>query len=136
MKKFLFSASFSASAFLLSAQSALAAVDKNLNPCQNASGILSAACAGSNKNLGQVLGFVIGIAFVIAVLIALFFLVWGGIKWITSGGDKGGVEGARNQIIAAIIGLIIVFLAFFILNLILGLFNLNLFDLQLPTLTG
>ena len=80
------------------------------------------------------MGFVVTIAFVIAVLIALFFLLWGGIKWITSGGDKTGVEAARNQIIAAIIGLIIVFLSFFILNLVLGLFGLSLLDLKLPTL--
>lgn len=107
--------------------------DNDLNPCQDANNpVLKSACAG--KNLGEVLGFVVTIAFVIAVLIALFFLIWGGIKWITSGGDKGGVESARNQIIAAIIGLIIVFLAFFILNLVLGLFGLSLFNLQLPTL--
>ena len=101
---------------------------------QNTNEVLKAACA--TRDLGQVLGFVVTIAFVIAVLIALFFLLWGGIKWITSGGDKGGVEAARNQIIAAVIGLIIVFLSFFILNLVLGLFGLSLFDLKLPTITG
>ena len=125
----------SSSAFLLSVPQAFAA-EGDLNPCQDAKGVLNAACAGQDLTLGQVLGFVVTIAFVIAVLIALFFLLWGGIKWITSGGDKGGVEAARNQIIAAVIGLIIVFLSFFILNLVLGLFNLNLFKLELPTLTG
>lgn len=109
---------------------------ESLNPCDGNNAVLDAACAGQDLGLGAVLGFVITIAFILAVLIALFFLVWGGIKWITSGGDKGGVEAARNQIIAAVIGLIIVFLAFFILNLVLGLFNLNLFKLELPTLTG
>jgi hypothetical protein len=111
----------------------------SLDPCQSPnanSGALKAACAGKGLSLGSVLGFVITFVFVIAVLVALLFLIWGGIKWIISGGDKGGVEAARNQIIAAIIGLIIVFLAFFILNLTLGLFNLSLFNLQLPTLTG
>lgn len=109
---------------------------KSLNPCEGATGILNAACAGSDKSIGQLVGFIVTIAFVIAVLVALLFLVWGGIKWITSGGDKAGVEAARNQIIAAVIGLIIVFLAFFILNLVLQLFGLNLFNLTLPTLSG
>lgn len=112
---------------------------KSLNPCESgnaASGALKAACAGKDLNLGQVIGFIVTIFFVVSVLIALFFLIWGGLKWITSGGDKAGVETARNQIIAAIIGLIIVFLAFFILNLVLGLFGLSLFNLTLPTLTG
>lgn len=113
----------------------VAAGGQNIGPCANpASDIVKTLCAG--KDLGQVIGFVVTIAFIIAVLIALAFLILGGIKWITSGGDKGGVEGARNQIIAAIIGLIIVFLAFFILNLVLGLFGLSLFSLTLPKFPG
>ena len=109
---------------------------QNISPCQNATGIVKTLCGTGANNLGQILGFVISIAFIIAILVALLFLVWGGIKWITSGGDKTGVEAARNQIIAAIIGLIVVFLAFFILNLILGLFGLSLFKLDLPTFPG
>lgn len=113
------------------------AVNPSLNPCDNnTNDVLKAACAGQNLSLGSVLGFIITIAFIIAVLVSLLFLVWGGIKWISSGGDKAGVEAARSQIIAAIIGLIIVFLAFFILNLVLGLFGLDLFHLKLPTLNG
>lgn len=121
----------SISMLLMSAQYAIAQTSDNLNPCPK-TGQFNVLC-GFN-DLGAVLGFVITIAFIIAVLIALFFLIWGGIKWITSGGDKGGVEAARNQIIAAIIGLIIVFLAFFILNLVLGLFGLSLFSLKLPNI--
>lgn len=108
------------------------ATSTNLNPCPSA-GQFNVLC-GFN-DMGKVLGFIITVAFIIAILIALFFLIWGGIKWISSGGDKGGVEAARNQIIAAIIGLIIVFLAFFILNLVLGLFGLSLFSLQLPKIS-
>lgn len=120
------------SALLLSAPPAFAqAINDNLNPCPKA-GQFSVLC--NFTDMGAVLGFVITIAFIIAVLIALFFLIWGGIKWITSGGDKGGVEAARNQIVAAVIGLIIVFLAFFILNLVLGLFGLSLFSLKLPNI--
>ncbi len=136
MKK-LFTFASSIPAFLMAAPQALAQGNTgDLNPCNGATGVLNAACAGQNLTLGQVLGFIVTIAFVIAVLIALLFLLWGGIKWITSGGDKAGVEAARNQIIAAVIGLIVVFLSFFILNLVLGLFGLSLFNLKLPTLTG
>ncbi len=109
-------------------------VNRNVNPCQTANSVLLAACRGQSWNLGQLIGFVISIVFIVAILIALFFLVYGGIKWITSGGDKGGVEAARNQIVAAVIGLIIVFLSFFILNLVLGFFGLTLFTLELPVL--
>lgn len=130
MKKLALFAS-SAVSFLALAPQVLA-IDNDLNPCKGSNSVLNAACAGQKLSLGQVIGFVVTIAFIIAVLIALFFLIWGGIKWITSGGDKGGVESARNQIVAAVIGLVIVFLAFFILNLVLQLFGLSLYNLQLP----
>lgn len=105
-------------------------INTDLNPCPEGTQF-DALC--NITNFGNVIGFVITVAFILAVLIALGFLIWGGIKWITSGGDKAGVEGARNTIIAAIIGLIIVFLSFFILNLVLGFFKINLFNLELPT---
>ena len=139
MKKILAITSSSITALLILAPQVMAATPSSLDPCasHNATdGVLKAACAGKGLSLGAVVGFIIGAAFIIAVLIALFFLVWGGIKWITSGGDKSGVEGARNQIIAAVIGLIVVFLSFFILNLVLGLFGLDLFSLKLPTLVA
>jgi len=62
--------------------------------------------------------FLIQLIFIIGVVIAVIFLIYGGIKWILSGGDKTAVEAARNHIIAAIIGLIIVVGAFFIIGLI------------------
>lgn len=107
---------------------------QSVSPCNGQSGIVATLCKA--QDLGAVLGFVITIAFIIAILVALAFLILGGIKWITSGGDKGGVEAARNQIIAAVVGLIVVFLAFFILNLVLGLFGLSLFNLSLPKFPG
>jgi hypothetical protein len=75
-----------------------------------------------NVNAANALPGLITFILVIAVIIALIYLIWGGIKWITSGGDKGNVETARNQIIAAIIGLIVAFLAWFIIGLVLQLF--------------
>lgn len=56
--------------------------------------------------------------FVLAVIIFFFMLVWGGIRWITSGGDKAQTETARSQITNAIIGLVITLSAYAILNLI------------------
>lgn len=57
-----------------------------------------------------------------AIVVSLFYLIWGGIKWIMSGGDKANVETARGHIIAAIIGLILVFSAWFVMNFILQTF--------------
>src|ERR1035437_1972342 len=55
---------------------------------------------------------------IIAAVIFFFMLVIGGIRWIASGGDKGQTEAARNQITAALVGLVIVFAAWAIAALI------------------
>jgi len=50
--------------------------------------------------------------------VAVAFLIYGGIKWILSGGDKQAVESARNHIVAAIVGLVIVAGAFVIIGVV------------------
>ena len=63
----------------------------------------------------------VNIAFIIAIILVFFYLIWGGIEWITSGGDKGKTESARNKITAAVIGLIVLAAAYAILTLTLQL---------------
>jgi len=69
-------------------------------------------------NLGQLISALVGSLLIIAALLAFFFLILGGIQWITSGGDKAGMEAARNKITHAIVGLIIVGAAWAIMILI------------------
>ncbi|OGM28033.1 hypothetical protein A3D00_05475 [Candidatus Woesebacteria bacterium RIFCSPHIGHO2_02_FULL_38_9] len=73
---------------------------------------------------------------VIAAIVFFFMLIIGGIKWITSGGDKTQTEAARNQITAALIGLVVVFSAWAIVTLINTFFNVDLFNLTLPNASG
>jgi hypothetical protein len=72
-------------------------------------------------------------ALVVAAIVFFFILVIGGIKWIASGGDKAATEGARNQITAALVGLVIVFAAWAIVALINTFFGINVFSLSLPS---
>lgn len=76
----------------------------------------------------------IRILVIVAAVIFFFWLVLGGIKWIMSGGDKTKTEEARNQITAALIGLVIVFSAWAIAQLINVLFGVNLFNLEIKSL--
>jgi len=71
-----------------------------------------------------------------AAVIFFFMLVIGGIKWILSGGDKAKTEEARNQITAALVGLVVVFAAWAIAQLIDALFGVNLFNLTIPEIKG
>lgn len=68
---------------------------------------------------------------IIAAVIFFFMLVIGGIKWIASGGDKGKTEEARNQITAALVGLVIVFAAWAIAALIHSFFGVDILNLTL-----
>lgn len=90
-----------------------------LDPCnpKAGSGIEPSKCI--NLSIGSVVATVVELFFVVAVVISLGFLIYGGIKWITSGGDKNAVSSARSTLIAAIVGLVIVFLSYVILNLVL-----------------
>jgi heme O synthase-like polyprenyltransferase len=54
----------------------------------------------------------------LASLVAMFFIIFGGFKFLTSGGDPKQVEGARKTLTYAIIGLILIFLAFAIIKLV------------------
>jgi hypothetical protein len=70
---------------------------------------------------------------VVAALVFFFMLIFGGIKYITSGGDKAQTEAARGTITAALIGLVIVFAAWAIITLVNAFFGINILDLTLPT---
>jgi hypothetical protein len=86
--------------------------------------------------LGAVIGVLVGFMVTIAVLAALIYIILGAFQWITSGGDKAKVESARNHIIAAVVGLVIIALSFVILNIVTnllgigGLANLEIKGLQ------
>lgn len=53
-------------------------------------------------------------------IISVVMLVWGGLRYIISGGDSKKVTDAKNTILYAIIGLIISILAFAIVNFVLN----------------
>lgn len=68
----------------------------------------------------------IGVILVLISIFALFMLIWGGIIWITSAGDKAKLDAARKRIIYAIIGLILAFLSFTIISLVGSIFGVEL----------
>lgn len=81
--------------------------------------------------------FIIGIinAFiVVTALAALLYLVLGGLAWATSDGEKTRLEGARNKITQALIGLIIVASAWAFWTLILKFVGLDSSHLPFPTI--
>ncbi len=82
--------------------------------------------SGGVGEFGKILRLGITLLLITITLAALIFLILGGIAWITSQGDKANVEAARKRITFAIIGLIIAFSAYFIINVIGDFFGVKL----------
>ena len=78
------------------------------------------------EDLGLLLSRFVGLLLIAAGIAAFFYLLLGGIQWITSGGDKAGIEAAREKITAALIGLAIVVTAWAIFLIIQRFFGLNI----------
>lgn len=106
----------------------------SIDPCTNASGISKTLCDLSGNNIGNTIKNIVVFFVMLAFVIALIYLLYGGIKWITSKGDKTEVEAARNHIIAALIGLILVILAVFLVSVVLAIFGISFSDLKLPVI--
>lgn len=67
------------------------------------------------NNILNLFYFIAGITAVIVIIIA-------GLAYATSGGDSGKVAKAKNQILFAVVGLVVVLLAFSITNFVIGRF--------------
>lgn len=95
----------------LSAGSVMAATLKDVN-IQPGTGFAT--------TFGGLMNGIISFVMVIAAVLVFFYLIWGGIEWITSGGDKGKTESARSKITSAVIGLIVIASSYAVLTLALN----------------
>lgn len=132
MKKLI--AGISATVFYLSMVPSIYATTDLCNP-DNAQGVKVNQLCELGKDPGQLVGKVVGIALFIAFVAALLYLIYGGIRWIMSGGDKEATGKAKGTVTAALIGLAIVLASWILINFVLTLFgggSLN--ALTLPSL--
>ncbi len=67
---------------------------------------------GVFKQITNTILYIVGI-------VAVIMLIIGGIKYVVSGGDSKKVTDAKNTVLYAIIGLIVAFLAFAIVNFVI-----------------
>lgn len=72
----------------------------------------------NNLHLQDIVSFVVLLLLTAAILLSFFFVIFGGLKWMLSQGDKKQVESAQKTITFAVIGLVLVLVSFFIINLI------------------
>ena len=72
---------------------------------------------GFAADIASVINAVLSFVMVISALLVLMYLIWGAFGWLTSGGDKGKIDAARQKMMAAVVGLIIVSASYAILLL-------------------
>ena len=73
----------------------------------------------SSKDLSDIAAFIINIFSWIVGAVSVIMIIYGGFRYITSGGDSNGVKAGKDTVLYAIVGLVIVALAQIIVNFVL-----------------
>ena len=95
----------------------------DLNATQLGTGNTTSSCANDpavNTRVNDIIHLVINVFSLIVGVVSVIMIIIGGLKYITSGGDSGNITGAKNTILYAIIGLVIVALAQVIVKFVLS----------------
>jgi hypothetical protein len=81
--------------------------------------------------IASFLNLLIPTVFVIAGIILLILLIGGGFSIVASGGNAKSVEGGKNQIMSAIIGFVIIFAAYWIIQIVQTFTGVKIFNATL-----
>ena len=94
------------------------------NPQSGASGGI--ACAHGNDQpsdlfgAGGIVTLIINVLLFIIGILCVIMIIFGGIRYTTSTGDKGKVDSAKNTIVYAVVGLIVAIVAYALVNWVFG----------------
>jgi cytochrome bd-type quinol oxidase subunit 2 len=80
----------------------------------------SANTTNGTTGINSIIHDVINIFSLVVGVVSVIMIIVGGFRYITSGGESSNVSGAKNTIIYAIIGLVVVALAQFIVQFVLN----------------
>ncbi len=118
IKKFALASASALSGLLVPVKMAMAAIDDiEINPG-----------TGYATDFGTMFSSILNVVMLIAAILVFAFLIFGGIQWITAGGDKTKAEEARNKITSAVIGLVIVAASYALINLIVNFLGFGSFN--------
>ena len=77
-------------------------------------------CDSTDEEAPELIGILINVLLFIIGTLAVIMLIWGGIRYTTSGGNANSVTAAKNTIMYAIIGLVVAIFAYAIVNWVVG----------------
>lgn len=81
---------------------------------------------GAITNLELFLSNLIGFLTTLAAIFFIIYFFMGAFGWVTSGGDKGKTEKAREQITQGVLGLVLIIAAYAIIGLIGSIIGLDI----------
>lgn len=90
---------------------------------QEASDGLGKVNPGAETDLNGLIATIINMVFGLIGIIAVIMIIIGGVNYTLSQGDSTKVQKAKNTILYGVIGLVVVLLAFAIVNFVLGALN-------------
>jgi uncharacterized membrane protein len=97
------------------------------NLCQGSNGDLSGnaqaqpqECNTAGTTANNLVATIINIISVVVGIVAVIMIIYAGFRYVTSGGRDDSVKGAKNTILYAIIGLVVVALAQIIVHFVLN----------------
>ncbi len=93
--------------------------------CEGSGGTWTGTTCGKDgaKSFPQALAQITNLLLFVIGSISVIVIIVGGIRYITSGGDQTGITAAKNTILYAVIGLVVSFLAYAVVNFITGSFK-------------
>jgi type IV secretory pathway VirB2 component (pilin) len=98
----------------------LAALPTDQQNLCNGAGVDCSSSSKATAPLQISVGTITNTLLTVAGAIAVIIIVVGGIRYITSNGDSGAVKQAKDTILYAIIGLIVVIVAYAIVHYVIG----------------
>lgn len=79
----------------------------------------------SNVPPGAIISLALNTAIFVGIILSLLYLIYGGIHWLQSGGDKTKLDKSRRILVYAVVGLIVMLLSAVIVNVILASIGIN-----------
>lgn len=92
----------------------VAAIDPLADACRNNGG--SAICKNDDEQAGNLIDTLVDVLLYVVGILAVIMIIVGGIMYTISGGDAGKVTKAKNTLTYAIVGLLVAFIAFALVN--------------------
>lgn len=119
---------FSVTSLFVFNNPALAAVNPKEQACIGTGGTWDATAGTCGSNAGTddlqtVIGTIVNAILFILGALSVVMIIIGGIRYTASNGDPKAAEAGRNTVLYAVIGLVIAFLAYAIVNWVIGVFD-------------